>query len=352
MASKRAGSVPTLTGRVGTVALVALAGVSAATCRVPGTALAVSQRTFELTYVATVDAIPDGARTLQMWMPSPQSDDHQRIAALDVVSPYPTTVTRDAEFGNSILHLSVTDPERRAFSVSRRFHVTRHEQVNRGFEGPDDGLRSVASPPDPRWLAPDRLVPLDARIRAMADEVTRGTTTDLEKARAIYDYVVSTMRYDKSGTGWGNGDIYWACDTQSGNCTDFHALFTGLSRAVGIPAKFVIGFPVPPDGTTFRVEGYHCWAEFYLDGYGWVPVDASEASLHPEQRDYFFGAVDPHRVQFTVGRDIRLEPPQASDRLNYFIYPYVELDGRPHSRVTWTVHVQALDDGPPAHGNP
>ena len=101
----------------------------------------------------------------------------------------------------------------------------------------------MASPPDPRWLAPDRLVPLDARIRALADKVTRGKPTDLEKARAIYDYVVSTMRYDKTGTGWGNGDIYWACDTQSGNCTDFHALFTGLSRAVGIPAKFVIGFP-------------------------------------------------------------------------------------------------------------
>ena len=58
MASERAGSVPTLTGRVGTVALVVLAGVSAATCRVLGTDPAVSQRTFELTYVATVDAIP------------------------------------------------------------------------------------------------------------------------------------------------------------------------------------------------------------------------------------------------------------------------------------------------------
>ena len=85
---------------------------------------------------------------------------------------------------------------------------------------------------------------------------------------------------------------------------------------------------------------------------GWVPVDTSEASLHPEKRDYFFGAVDPHRVLFTVGRDIRLEPPQAGDRLNYFIYPYVEVDGRPHARLTWTVHVQALDDGPPAQGNP
>ena len=184
-------------------ALVALAGMSAATCRVPGTDPAVSQRTFELTYVVTVDAIPDGARTLQMWMPSPQSDDHQRIATLDVVSPYPTTVTRDAEFGNSILHLSVTDPERRAFSISRRFHVTRHEQVNRGFEGPADGLRFVASPPDPRWLAPDHLVPLDTRIRALAEEVTRGTTTDLEKAHAIYDYgrVDDALRQEWHGLG-------------------------------------------------------------------------------------------------------------------------------------------------------
>ena len=70
-------------------------------------------------------------------------------------------------------------------------------------------------------------------------------------------------------------------------------------------------------------------AEFYLKGYGWVPVDASEASKHPEKKEYFFGAHDENRVQLSIGRDIELSPPQAGAPLNYFIYPYVEVDGVP-----------------------
>ena len=66
---------------------------------------------------------------------------------------------------------------------------------------------------------------------------------------------------------------------------------------------------------------------------GWVPVDTSEANKHPDQREYFFGAHDPHRVLFTVGRDITLQPPQQGPRLNYFIYPYVEVDGQPFEQV-------------------
>src|SRR5206468_5382925 len=66
----------------------------------------------------------------------------------------------------------------------------------------------------------------------------------------------------------------------------------------------------------------------YLD-VSWIPVDASEAWKHQDKKDYFFGAHDDNRVQFTVGRDIRLDPPQQGAPLNYFIYPYGELDGKP-----------------------
>jgi transglutaminase-like putative cysteine protease len=106
-------------------------------------------------------------------------------------------------------------------------------------------------------LKPDRLVPINARVRALAAEVTQGKRTDLEKARAIYDYVVSTMKYDKTGTGWGNGDFDGACDSKRGNCTDFHAVFIGLVRAAGISAKFSIGFPLPEARGQGDVPGYH-----------------------------------------------------------------------------------------------
>ena len=178
-------------------------------------------------------------------------------------------------------------------------------------------------------LRPERLVPLDAKIRAWAAEVTTGARTDLAKARAIYNHVVATVKYDKSGQGWGRGDIYYACDARRGNCTDFHAIFIGYCRAVGVPARFAIGFRLPPDRHNGRIEGYHCWAEFHAHGLGWIPVDASEAAKDPSRREYFFGAHDEHRVEFSRGRDIRFNPAQQGEPLNYFVYPYAEVNRRP-----------------------
>jgi transglutaminase-like putative cysteine protease len=137
------------------------------------------------------------------------------------------------------------------------------------------------------------------------------------------------MRYDKTGEGWGRGDAVWACTSKRGNCTDFHSLFIGMMRSSGIPARFEIGFPLPDGKTEGDIGGYHCWAEFYLAGIGWVPVDASEAWKKPAKRDFFFGAHDTNRVFFTYGRDIRLSPDQKGDPLNYFIYPYAETNGQP-----------------------
>jgi transglutaminase-like putative cysteine protease len=105
---------------------------------------------------------------------------------------------------------------------------------------------------------------------------------------------------------------------------------------VGIPAKFEIGFSIPPGRGEGKIGGYHCWSEFYLAGRGWVPVDASEARKHPEKTDYFFGALDEDRVQFSAGRDLVLEPPQQGAPLNYFVYPYVEVDGKPHQAIELT----------------
>ena len=122
------------------------------------------------------------------------------------------------------------------------------------------------------------------------------------------------------------------CDAKHGNCTDFHSLFISLARAEGIPARFEIGFPVP-GGAEGTIPGYHCWAEFFVNGVGWVPVDISEAWKDPKKHDYFFGALDANRVQFTIGRDLTLQPKQDGGPLNYFIYPYVEVDGKPFDGI-------------------
>jgi len=296
-----------------------LAATSAAALAAP------AERSFQFTYTAEVQP-PAGTGMIKIWIPYPISDANQVISNVQVKATYPTEVKEEPGHGNSVLFLSTQQPKG-PVKIEMTFLVKRLEYLHR------PGTEPASPVPEPaddikKWLRPDRLVPLDKKVRTLAGKVTAGKKTDLEKARAIYDYTVSTMKYDKSGTGWGNGDIHWACNAKRGNCTDFHALFIGLCRASGIPARFSIGFPIPAKRGEGEVGGYHCWAEFYLKGYGWVPVDASEAAKNPDKRDYYFGAHDENRVQFSTGRDLKLAPPQAGAPLNYFIYPYVEVDGK------------------------
>lgn len=288
-------------------------------------------RTFAFTYQVHVPANPDAQGRLLLWLPLPQQDEYQRIRDLQIETRVPQSEGREPEYGNSYVLLQPTPAELESgFDVTLRFIATRLEhKVSLDSASPRPVAMNSSAPPDlQRYLEPDKLVPLNGVIADLAKEHTAGDTTTLAKARHIYDYVLATMRYDKSGEGWGRGDAVWACTRKRGNCTDFHSLFIGMMRASGIPARFEIGFPLPDSKSEGDIPGYHCWAEFYLDGVGWVPVDASEASKNPAQRDYFFGAHDVNRVLFTYGRDLRLSPQQKGDPLNYFIYPYAELNGK------------------------
>jgi len=143
----------------------------------------------------------------------------------------------------------------------------------------------------------------------------------------------ASRSFDFRYVGWGLGDAVWACNAKHGNCTDFHSLFIGMARAAGIPARFEIGFPLPLNAHDGTIPGYHCWAEFFVSGLGWIPIDASETWQDPSKKNYFFGATDENRVMFSLGRDIRLNPPPAATPLNFFVYPYAEVDGKPFAAL-------------------
>jgi len=299
----------------------------------PGAVNSAPSRTFDLTYSAEIHDLPAGTKEVDLWLPFPQSDEYQKILSAKVNSAFPTKIETASQYGNKMVHLVVKNPTAATIPVTMEFTVERKERVQKNFMEVKTTNDGKAPQNLQRWLQADHLVPLDQRIREMSGEITAGKKTDVDKARSIYDYVLANMKYDKSGTGWGNGDIYWACDAKRGNCTDFHALFIGLARTAGIPAKFEIGFPLPADKREGEIAGYHCWAEFWLNGYGWVPVDISEAWKDPARREYFFGAHDANRVQFSIGRDVTLSPQQAGAPLNYFIYPYAEVDGKAFSQI-------------------
>ena len=94
--------------------------------------------------------------------------------------------------------------------------------------------------------------------------------------------------------------------------------------------KFEIGFPLPEKRGAGEVTGYHCWAKFLPAGKGWVPVDISEANKNPKLRDYYFGHLTEDRVCFSTGRDLDLVPKQDGPPVNFFVYPYVEVAGKPY----------------------
>lgn len=292
-------------------------------------------RTFHFKYNFTVKDIPPGTKRMRVWVPVPQTDRNQTVRVLAMKAPSKARMTVDQEYGNRMMYFEIQNPADSKAEAGLEYNVTRRE-YSRGdyarLERIDQKPILVPASMN-RLIGPDTLIPTDGKIKELALEVTGAQTGTIAKAKAAYDYLFTNMRYDKTGSGWGRGDAVWACDSKRGNCTDFHSPFIGMLRADGIPARFDIGFPLPEGKDRGDIAGYHCWAEFYAAKIGWIPVDISEAWKAKEKRDYFFGSVDANRVQLSTGRDVTLNPKQDGPALNYFVYPYVELDGKPYDKL-------------------
>jgi transglutaminase-like putative cysteine protease len=288
-------------------------------------------RTFRFTYNFTVKDIPSGAKRMRVWVPIPQTDQHQKVRIVVVKAPGKTQMTQEPEYGNRMMYAEIQNPAVGKAEFTLEYEVTRREYSRGDYAQLKEADQTPIVMPASmnRLIAPDRLIPTDGKIKELAVEVTGSQHGTVAKAKAAYDYFFTNMRYDKTGSGWGRGDALWACDSKHGNCTDFHSPFIGVLRADGIPARFDIGFPLPESKDKGDISGYHCWAEFYASKTGWIPVDISEAWKAKEKQEYFFGSVDANRVQFSTGRDITLSPKQDGPALNYFVYPYVEVDGKP-----------------------
>ncbi len=304
-------------------------------------------RKFRFTYSFTVKDIPPGTKLVRVWAPVAHTDEHQTVRLVGIKAPGKTEMTQEGEYGNRMMYAEVRNPTQSTAEFTLEYEATRREYSVGDFAQLErkDTKPGVVPASMSRYVEPDKLIPVDGKIKSLAQEVTGNQIGTVAKAKAAYDYLFTTMRYDKSGTGWGRGDAVWACDAKHGNCTDFHSPFIGMMRADDIPAKFDIGFPLPDDKDKGDIAGYHCWAEFYAQKIGWIPVDISEAWKAKEKRDYFFGSLDANRVRFSTGRDITLSPKQDGPPLNYFVYPYVEIDGKPYEAVSKQFSFEELKTG-------
>ncbi len=231
--------------------------------------------------------------------------------------------------------------------VTSRFK-TRDRQVN------------VSHPPSPRvqedevvlqyFRQPSTLIRTDGIVAKTAAEIVAGRHGDVEKAQAIYEWIVDHTFRDPKVKGCGIGDITAMLETGylGGKCADLNALFVGLARAAGLPARDVYGIRCAPStdfkslGRTGDITGaQHCRAEVYLTDYGWVPVDpvdvrkvvleenAPGAPLpleHPtvrKARAKLFGGWEMNWLPYNYAHDVQL-PQTSGPALGFFMYPQAE----------------------------
>lgn len=279
---------------------------------------------------------PQNAQDVKMWFPYPTSDLNQNIENLQFSGNYSTfTLSREPLSGALYLYTQWRGPHKeRRLTVT--FDATARERkvaklVEKGSQIPPEVAKYVQSE---FWIPSD-----DKKVKALARQITSGKKGILPKARAVYDWVVDNTRRDPNVPGCGVGNVQATLSSRSGKCADISTLFVALARAAGVPAREVFGLRLGRPGQSDISNGHHCWAEFYLPGTGWVPVDPADvrkvmlekkidlAAAKP-YREYYFGAVDEYRIVLQKGgRGIAFSEGNR-EQVNYFMYPYAEVEGK------------------------
>jgi transglutaminase-like putative cysteine protease len=187
-------------------------------------------------------------------------------------------------------------------------------------------------------------------VKATADEVMSGARTDVEKARAIYEWIVENTFRDPKTRGCGVGDIRFMLESKDlgGKCADLNALYVGLARAAGLPARDVYGIRVAKSELGYKSLGalsenvtkaQHCRAEVYLTAYGWVPVDPADVrkvaleeppgnrplndDMVKKARARLFGSWEMNWIAYNFAHDVML-PGSSGAPVGFLMYPQAE----------------------------
>jgi len=315
--------------------ILALLPITLASVASVATAIAKDRRA-EVTYSVNLNA-PAEAKHVRLWIPYPMSDENQEIT--DVVVTGNSTasgVYKEGAFGNAALYAEWKDTKGPR-TLSYSFKVLRRERVTKEIPASELPFSKTEFRKE---LGPTRLADLKGPEKELAEKITAGKKTNREKAFAIYDWTVENMFRDPNTKGCGLGEVDTLVRTLGGKCGDIHSVYTALARVSGVPSREIWGIRIPAGKGGDMTKAQHCWAEWYSPGYGWVVVDPAdvrkailEKKITLEQakslREYYFGAVDENRIAIGTGRYLVLNPPQAGEPLNYFMYPYAEADGKP-----------------------
>jgi transglutaminase-like putative cysteine protease len=310
-------------------------------------------RTFE---VVTRVEILKPAGVTRIWLP----------AALTTETPFQKTLTNtfNAEGGAAKLIESKPDalgvisaefPEgAKPVLISTSRVATRNYSID--FFAPGKSAKADVPKQDRAdldyFLRPTKLLPTDGVVKAKADEITAkaGATSDVGKARAIYEWIVDNTFRNPKTRGCGTGDIRFMLETGdlSGKCADLNALYVGLARAAGLPARDVYGIRVAKSDLGYKSLGpatetitkaQHCRAEVYLSSYGWVPVDPADVrkvvleeppgnrplsdDLVKKTRARLFGSWEMNWMAYNFAHDVAL-PGSTGAPIGFLMYPQAE----------------------------
>ncbi|MGZ9810299.1 transglutaminase-like domain-containing protein [Pseudoroseicyclus sp. H15] len=335
-------------------AALAMGGAAAAMAALPHTAAALyapepgTPRTYRLT---TRVELPRNGAAAQAWVPVP---------SLEASWTQPGETTFETNAPEAIL---VDDTEQRVRFVHAIWPAGDEPAVlevvstvitqDRSVDPTADTGATLTEAERAHFTSATMLLPTDGIVKDTAESIVRFAWGQRRKAEKLYDFVVESTERDPDVRGCGLGDIATMLESGalSGKCADLNALYVGLARAAGIPARDLYGIRVAPSAFGYKSLGagsadvtkaQHCRAEVFIEGTGWVPTDPADVRKvvleeppkdltleSPEVQDVraaLFGASEGNWVAYNDAHDVVL-PGSEQGMLPFLMYPQAEIDG-------------------------
>lgn len=320
--------------------------------------------TYEFTQTYDLVAPKGSNGETKLWVPLPSNTDYQDIKSLAFEGNYNQAyITENNQYGAKTLFATWDEKaEKRDLKITLVVETRDREPMLQNtlanYQPPEKIIYGVDVQP---YLAATEHIKTDGIVKQTADKIIGNEQNPLKQAELIHQWIVANMERDNSVLGCGDGDVekIFTSGKLSGKCTDINSVFVALARAAGIPAREVFGVrlgqPIKmneysktafgkadPNGVANVSGGQHCRAEFYLAGFGWVPIDSADvAKMRLEEKKavndpatqavskYLFGNWEMNWMGYNHARDFDLYPQPELTPINNFGYPYAEIGGDP-----------------------
>jgi transglutaminase-like putative cysteine protease len=302
-------------------------------------------RTFDVT--TRVDLANTASET-RVWVPLPSvNSEFQHSLTHSFSSNGKAAIVEDGKEGTKMLMVEFASGADKPFAEV----TSRVETQSRAVDWSRKTAQRESADTLHYYTRATAMLPTDGIVKKTAMDATRGARTEVDKTRALYDWIVANTYREPKVRGCGEGDIKTMLETGNlgGKCADLNALFVGMCRSLSIPARDVYGIRLVPSafgykelsGNPASLKGaQHCRSEAYLAGYGWVAMDPADVAkvmrletpewlkttVHPvvaPVNKALFGGWEGNWMAYNTAHDMAL-PGSKGEKLGFFMYPMAE----------------------------